>query len=151
MEISREWVATLPQHQRRMASRFKSKKDFAVLGESMPFIKELCRMFDYNLVEVKLRTLDDLRSTPETKVDEESGVNYFDFAIDWQKTIDESEKESLLLFHIDDADDRLVCALKSIVERHGDNYFVGLVCADKTRNIERITVYDLVKPIIVWE
>lgn len=151
MKISREWFATLSDTQRRLASRFKSKRDFAAFGEPMPFIRELCRMFDYNLVEVQLRTLDDLRGNPVTQVEPESGVNYFDFEIDWRKAIEESEKKSLLVFHIDAADSHLINALKSIIERHGDDYLVGLVCADKTRDIEHTTTYYLVKPVIVWE
>lgn len=151
MEISKEWIATLSATQRRMASRFKSKRDFAVLGDAMPFVRDLARMFDYNLVEVRVQTLDDLRGKVVARHDEESGYDYYEYDVEWRKAIEGSERVSLLVFHIDDADDRLVSALKSTIGNRGDNYFIGLVCADVTRHLERTTTYDLVKPVIVWE
>lgn len=148
-EITKAWASSLPESKRRIVSRLKSAFDFLVMGDAMPFIEEIAKAYDYNIVKVKLQTLDDLRGTPI--VIEGVSSTYFVLEEEWKKAIELSEKKSLLIFNIDDADDRLVNSLKSIVERHGDNYFVGLICTDKTRDLERTTIFDLVKPVFIWE
>ena len=117
----------------------------------MSFIEEVAPAFEYNIVYVKLQTLDDLRGTPVFKHSDKTGLDYFEYEVEWQKAIDNSEQKSLLLFNIDEADNRLVNALKSVVERHREEYFVGLICTDKSRDLNRTTTFDLVKPVILWE
>ena len=148
-EITQEWARSLPKSKRQIVSHLKCASDFLVMGDAMPFIEEIAKAYDYNIVKVKLQTLDVLRGTPI--VMEGVSSTYFVLEEEWKKAIELSEKKSLLIFNIDDADDRLVNNLKSIVERHGDNYFVGLICTDKTRDLERTTIFDLVKPVIIWE
>lgn len=148
-EITQEWASSLPKSKRQIVSRLKSSSNLLVKGDAMPFIEEIATAYDYNIVYVKLQTLDDLRGTPVVKESETS--RYFELDVEWQKAIERSEKKSLLIFNIDDADDRLVNALKSIVENNRGKYFVSLICNDETRDLENTTVYDLVKPEILWE
>lgn len=96
---------------------------------------------------MEVHTIDDIRGQRVVCHDRHS----FDYEPFWENTIKESEKKSLLIFRIDEADDRLVNALKPIVERHDETYFVCLICADKTRDLASTTTYHLVKPIVVWE
>lgn len=131
--------------------RLDLKHDFLVLCDAMSFIEEVAPAFEYNIVYVKLQTLDDLRGTPVFKHSDKTGLDYFEYEVEWQKAIDNSEQKSLLLFNIDEADNRLVNALKSVVERHREEYFVGLICTDKSRDLNRTTTFDLVKPVILWE
>lgn len=150
-QLTQEWIDSLSDCKYELVERLDLKQDFLVLGDAMPFIEEVASAFDYNIVYVKLQTLDDLRGTPIVKNDEQSGLLYHEFEVEWEKSVKSSEKKSLVLFNIDEADDLLVNALKSIVERHGEEYFVGLICTDKTRDLKRTTTFDLVKPVILWE
>ena len=77
--------------------------------------------------------------------------HYYENEVEWEKAVESSELDSLVIFNIDGADDHLVNALKSIVEGSGETYFVGLICTDKTRNLEHTTTYDLVTPVVIWE
>ena len=117
----------------------------------MPFIEDIAEALDYNVVCVNLKSLEDLRGTAIVKKDEQSGHNYYEFKVEWEDAINNSDKKSLLLFNIDNADDRLVNALKSIVEKHDEKYFVGLITSDKTRNLKGTTTFGLVKPSIIWD
>ena len=36
-------------------------------------------------------------------------------------------------------------------DKTGLDYFVGLICTDKTRDLERTTTFELVNPVILWE
>lgn len=150
-QLTQEWIDSLSDCKYEIVERLDLKRDFLVLGDTMPFIEELASAFEYNIVYVKLQTLDDLRGTPVVKHDDKTGLDYFEYEVEWRKAIDNSQQRSLLLFNIDEADNRLVNALKSIVERHGEEYFVGLICTDKTRELKRTTTFDLVKPVILWE
>lgn len=150
-QITKEWASSLSACKRQIVSSLKGASDFLIMGEgdAMPFIEDIASAFDYNIICVNLQTLDDLRGTPVI-IRSESGLNYYDFEVEWKKAIERSEKKSLLLFNIDNADNRLVCALKSIVERHGDKYFVGLICTDKTRDLKRTSTINVVREIL-WE
>lgn len=150
-QLTQEWIDSLSDCKYELVERLDLKQDFLVLGDAMPFFEEVASAFDYNIVYVKLQTLDDLRGTPIVKNDEQSGLLYHEFEVEWEKSVKSSEKKSLVLFNIDEADDLLVNALKSIVERHGEEYFVGLICTDKTRDLKRTTTFALVKPVILWE
>lgn len=150
-QLTQEWIDSLSDCKYEIVKRLDLKRDFLVLGDVMPFIEEVAPAFEYNIVYVKLQTLDDLRGTPVVKHDDKTGLDFFEYEVEWRKAIDNSHQRSLLLFNIDEADDRLVNALKSIVERHGEEYFVGLICTDKTRDLKRTTTFDLVKPVILWE
>lgn len=150
-QITKEWASSLSACKRQIVSSLKGASDFLVMGEgdAMPFIEEIASAYEYNIIYVKLQTLDDLRGTPVIK-STESGLNYYDLEVEWKKAIERSEKKSLLIFNIDNADNRLVNALKSIVERHGDKYFVGLICTDKTRDLKRTSTINVVREIL-WE
>lgn len=150
-QLTQEWIDSLSDCKYEIVNRLDSKHDFLVLGDAMPFIEEVAPAFEYNIVYVKLQTLDDLRGTPVSKHSDKTGLDYFEYEVEWQKAIDNSEQKSLLLFNIDEADNRLVNALKSVVERHGEEYFVGLICTDKSRDLKRTTTFDLVKPVILWD
>lgn len=150
-EITQEWLDSLSEIKYNLVERLDCALDFIAVGDAMPFIEELTQAFDLNIVYVKLQTLDDLRGKPVAKHDEQTGLDYFEYDVEWENAIAQSEEKCLLLFNIDEADDRLVNALKSIVERHGEDYFVGIICTDKSRNLKTTTTCDLVKPIIVWE
>lgn len=150
-QITVEWMRSLSRSERAIARRFVCHGDFLVMGDAMSFIEEVAPAYEYNIVYANLQTLDDLRGTPIVKHDEQTGLLYHEFDVEWEKAVESSELKSLVLFNIDEADDRLVNALKSIVERHGDSYFVGLICTDKTRDLKRTTTFDLVKPVIFWE
>lgn len=150
-QLTQAWIDSLSDCKYEIVERLDNKRDFLVLGDAMSFIEEVASAFEYNIVYVKLQTLDDLRGTPVNKYSEQTGLNYFEYESEWRKSIDNSQQRSLLLVNIDEADDRLVNALKSIVERHGEKYFVGLICADKARDMKRTTIFDLVKPVIFWE
>lgn len=150
-QITKEWASSLSACKRQIVSSFKGAFDFLVMGEgdALPFIEEIASAYDYNIIYVKLQTLDDLRGT-SVIIRSESGLNYYDLEVEWKKAIERSEKKSLLLFNIDNADNRLVNALKSIVERHDDKYFVGLICTDKTRDLKRTSTINVVREIL-WE
>lgn len=150
-QITKEWASSLSACKRQIVSSLKGASDFLVMGEgdAMPFIEEIASAYDHNIIYVKLQTLDDLRGTPVIK-STESGLNYYDLEVEWKKAIERSEKKSLLIFNIDNADNRLVNSLKSIVERHGDKYFVGLICTDKTRDLKRTSTINVVREIL-WE
>lgn len=150
-QLTQEWIDSLSDCKRKIVKRLNLKNDFLVLGDAMPFIEEVASAFEYNIAYVKLQTLDDLRGTPVLKHHDKTGLDYFEYEVEWRKAIDKSEQRSLLLFNIDEADNRLVNALKSIVERHGEDYFVGLICTDKTRDLERTSTFELVNPVILWE
>lgn len=149
-QLTQEWIDSLSDCKYEIVQRLDLKHDFLVLGDAMPFIEEVAPAFEYNIVYVKLQTLDDLRGTPVFKHSDKTGLGYFEYEVEWQKAIDNSEQKSLLLFNIDEADNRLVNALKSVVERHREEYFVGLICTDKTRDLKRTTTFDLVKPAVFW-
>lgn len=150
-QITKEWASSLSACKRQIVSSIKGASDFLVMGEgdAMPFIEEIASAYDYNIIYVKLQTLDDLRGT-SVIIRSESGLNYYDLEVEWKNAIERSEKKSLLLFNIDNADNRLVNALKSIVERHGDKYFVGLICTDKTRDLKHTSTINVVREIL-WE
>lgn len=150
-QITTEWIRSLSKGERGIARRFVCQHDFLVMGDAMSFIEEVAPAFGYNIVYVKLQTLDDLRGKPIVKKSEASGLLYHEFEVDWENAVESSDMKSLVIFNIDEADDRLVNALKSIVERHGDRYFVGLICTDKTRDLKRTTTYALVKPVIHYD
>ena len=150
-QLTQEWIDSLSDCKYEIVEHLDLKRDFLVLGDAMPFIEDAASAFEYNIVYVKLQTLNDLRGTPVVKHDDKTGYDYFEYEVEWRRAIENSQQRSLLLFNIDEADDRLVNALKPIVERHGEEYFVGLICADKTRNLKRTTTFDLVKPVILWE
>lgn len=145
-QITKEWIANLSDAERKVAKRLNRAFDFLVLGDAMPFIEEVAPAYGYNIVYVKLQTLDDLRGIP--KIYDASGRFYYQYENEWEKAVMSSEKTSLVIFNIDEADNRLVNALKPFIERHGDNYFVGLICSDVTRDLKCTTIYDLVKPVI---
>lgn len=150
-QLTQEWIDSLSDYKRKIVKRLNLKNDFLVLGDAMPFVEEAASAFEYNIVYVKLQTLDDLRGTPVFRHSDKTGLDYFEYEVEWRKAIDNSRQRSLLLFNIDEADNRLVNALKSIVERHGEDYFVGLICTDKTRDLKRTTIFELVNPVILWE
>lgn len=150
-QLTQEWIDSLSDCKYELVERLDLKQDFLVLGDAIPFIEEVASALDYNIVYVKLQALDDLHGTPIVKNDEQSGLLYHEFEVEWEKSVNSSEKKSLVLFNIDEADARLINALKSIVERHGEEYFVGLICTDKTRDLKRTTTFALVKPVILWE
>ncbi len=150
-QITQEWIDSLPDSKYEIVERLDNAFNFLILGDAMSFIEEVAPAFGYNIVYVKLQTLDDLHGKPIVKKSEASGLLYHEFEVEWEKAVENSEMKSLVLFNIDEADDRLVNALKSIVERHGDKYFVGLICTDKTRDLKRTTTYALVKPVIRYD
>lgn len=150
-QITQEWLDSLSDSKYEIVERLDKAFNFLVMGDAMPFIEDVAPAYEYNIVYVKLQTLDDLRGTPVVRRSEESGLLYYEFEVEWEKAVESSEMRSLVLFNIDEADDRLVNALKSIVERHGDRYFVGLICTDKTRDLKRTTTYALVKPVINYD
>lgn len=147
-QITKEWIASLSDVERKVAKRLGRAFDFLVLGDVMSFIEEVAPAYDYNIVYVKLQTLDDLRGKP--KIYDASGRFYYQYENGWEKAVMSSEKPSLVIFNIDEADNRLINALKPFVERHDDKYFVGLICSDITRDLTHTTIYDLVKPVIHW-
>lgn len=142
-KFTKEWFDSLSKPKRQIATKLDSEADFLVLGDAMPFIEEVAPAFGYNIVQVKLQSLDNLRGTPVVKHSEQLGKDYFDYEVEWEKAVESSEKKSLVIFNIDEAEDRLVNALKSIVENHGDKYFVGLISTDTTRDLKHTTTYDL--------
>ncbi|MBQ0057132.1 MAG: hypothetical protein KBT20_05695 [Bacteroidales bacterium] len=153
-QIDPEWLLNqegLPDSKAEIAEKLYSEEDFLVVGDAMSFIEEIAPAFNLNVVCVKLQTLDDLRGTPIVKNDEQSGLNYFEYEVEWMKAVENSEKKSLVIFNIDQADDRLINGLKSFVERHGEDYFVALICTDTTRDLKHTTTYSLVRPAIHYD
>lgn len=150
-QITQEWLDSLSDSKYGIVERMEKAFNFLVMGDAMSFLEDVAPAYGYNIVYVKLQTLDDLRGTTVVRRSEESGLLYYEFEVEWEKAVESSEMKSLVLFNIDEADDRLVNALKSIVERHGDRYFVGLICPDKTRDLKRTTTYALVKPVINYD
>lgn len=150
-QLTQEWIDSLNDCKYEIVERLDNKNDFLVQGDAMPFIEDIAEALDYNIVCVNLKSLDDLRGTAIVKKDKQSGHNYYEFKVEWEDAINNSDKKSLLLFNIDNADDRLVNALKSIVEKHDEKYFVGLITSDKTRNLKGTTTFGLVKPSIIWD
>lgn len=151
-QFTQEWIDNLPVSKYELMQCLDHKQDFLVMGDgAIPFIEDIANALDYNVVYVKLQTLEDLRGTPVVKYDENLGLYFYEFEVDWIKVVGSSDKKSLVIFNIDVADDRLVNALKSIVECHDDEYFVELICTDKNRDMKRTTAYNLVKPAIHWD
>lgn len=151
-QFTQEWIDNLPDSKYELMQCLAHKQDFLVMGDgAIPFIEDVANALDYNVVYVKLQTLEDLRGTPVVKYDENLGLYFYEFEVDWIKVVGSSDKKSLVIFNIDVADDRLVNALKSIVECYDDEYFVGLICTDNNRDLKRTTTYSLVKPVIYWD
>lgn len=151
MEKTDEWLGGLTGCKLRLAFQLRSKyKDFAVKGNAMPFIEELSNALGYKLVVVNLTSLEDLRGTPVIHKREKTGQLWFDYDIWWKNLIDK-DATTLVLFNIDKAEDRLVNALKSFVENHGDDYFIGIITTDKNRDLTKTTTGNLLEPVIIWE
>lgn len=150
-DITKEWMNSLSASKKELALTLYYGFNFLVMGDAMPFIEEVAPACGYNIVYVNLQTLDDLRGTPVVKHSEQTGTDYFEYEIEWMKAVENSEQKSLVIFNIDEADDRLVSGIKSFIERQGDKYSVGLVCSDTTRDLKNTTTYALVKTAIYYD
>lgn len=147
-QITKEWLDSLSDSKKKLALKLYYGEDFLVMGDAMPFIEEVAPACGYSIIPVKLQALDDLRGTPVAKHSEKSGLDYFEYEVEWLKAVEKSEKKSLVIFNIDDADDRLVNGIKPFIERKGEKYSVGLVCSDTSRDLKHSATYALVKPAI---
>lgn len=147
-QITEEWMGNLSRSEIEIVMSLQNETDFLVMGEAMPFIEEVASACGYNIVYVKLQTREDLLGTAVVKHNERLGLNYFDYDVKWMNAVESSQKKSLVIFNVDDADNRLVNGIKSFVERHGDKYFVGLICTDNNRDLKHTTTYALVGPAI---
>lgn len=150
-QITKEWAASLSAPQRRILNTLRCGFDFLVMGDAMPFIEEVAPAYGLNVICIKLQTLDDLRGTRVIKHSEKAGLDFFDYEVEWLKAVENSEKKSLVIFNIDDADDRLASGIKSYVENRGDEYFVGLICADSHRDLKHITTINVLCDVIHWD
>lgn len=150
-QFTKEWLDSLSDSKKGLAISMYYGFDFLVMGDAMPFIEEVAPACGYNIIPINLQTLDDLRGTPVAKHDEISGLDYFEYEVEWLKAVKKSEKKPLVIFNIDDADDRLVNGIKSFIERKGDKYSVGLICSDASRDLKHTTTYNLVKPAIRFD
>lgn len=150
-QFTKEWLDSLSDSKKELALKLYYEEDFLVMGDAMPFIEEVAPACGHNIVYVNLQTLDDLRGTPVVKHSEQTGVDYFEYEIEWMKAVENSKQKSLVIFNIDEADDRLVCGIKSFIERQGDKYSVGLICSDTTRDLKNTTTYALVKTAIHYD
>lgn len=150
-QITLEWLESLSEAKREIAISLQNENDFLIVGDGFSFIEEVAPAYGYNVVYVKLQTREDLLGTPVVKHNEKLGLNYFDYDVKWMNAVESSQKKSLVIFNVDDADNRLVNGIKSFVERHGDKYFVGLICTDNTRDLKHTTTYALVGPAIHYD
>ena len=153
MKITDQWIESLPDDKYGIVAYLEMERDFGIRGNAMPFIEVVAKEMGYKVVEVHLKSRDDLRGKPVIYERESTGQPYFEYdRLWWEKLVDENEDgQTLVVFNIDKAEDRIVNALKSFIENHGKKYFVCIISTDKNRDLKKTTIYHLVKPIINWE
>ena len=127
--------------------------DIGVKGDAMQFINNVAKALDYKVVEVHIKSIEDLRGQPVIYESETTGQSYFEYdKLWWQKEIDNNANgTTLVVFNIDKANDRVVNALKSFIENREDNHFFCVFTTDINRDLKKTTIYHLIKPIITWK
>lgn len=127
---------------RFLIDKMSSQSDFLVIGDIMPMINDIAKIFNYKVITINLTSLDDLRGEIEIHPAE----SYFSYHIWWEEEIRQNPDSSyLLLFVLDEAEQRLVNALKSIIETHQhlNNLFVGCIWRDPAK-MKKSTIDSLV-------
>lgn len=119
---------------------------------TLQFIKKLAKALTIKVIDVNLKSKEDILGLPIIEVSDKTGVPYFNYEKPWwEKCVDENAGQtSVIIFNIDNATDRLVSMLKSMFENHNENYILGFIYSDKTRDIEKTSIYSFVSPLIRW-
>ena len=96
----------------------------------------------YEVVEVTITTREDVMGYRVVGEDS-SGNQFFYRHCDWaDRILQNPEKQFLLMFYVENADDKTINCLKSIVEHHDleghrmDNFFAAVVCRNEDREIK---------------
>lgn len=152
-----EWYENLPDYKIDLQIRLSiTKEDFIIMSENieetLQYIKEAANALTIKVIVVDLKSREDIVGIPILKVSDKTGVPYFNYEKTWwEKCADENAGQtSVIIFNIDNATDRLVSMLKSYVENHNENYILGFIYSDKTRDIEKTSIYSFVSPLIRW-
>lgn len=110
------------------------KMGFLLIGDVMPTIEKMCAAKGLNLLVVDLQSWEQLHGKQTIIESPETGAKCFYNDLLWAHPIlENTDKEYLLLFLVDNADKRTICALKSIADAHvlngqrPGNFFVGLM------------------------
>lgn len=116
--------------------------DFLIMGDPEDELITLAESAGYQVITVQLHSINpDLRGTPV--IGNVSGIPCFNYHVPWADPIFEHpDKKFLVVFYIEEADPRAINALKSIIEAHdiqghrADNFFVGVICRDSSKEIQ---------------
>ena len=99
----------------------------------MPVLAQFAEAFDYQLIQVKLESLDDIKGRLVIDYERKS----FDYVLDWAQPLSENPDVTyIVLFLIDEnTDSSLIAKLKSYLDAHilswggkkCTNFFAGLI------------------------
>ena len=134
-------------NEERLYTCLLMKDDFLVLGATnMETIVEVAEDAGYEVMPIKLESKDILTGERYIK-DSPSDIVCTYRDVLWAHPIeDHPDKNYLVLFDIDDADDPTFTALGSIIKtrtiqaqgKRMDNFLVGVVCGDAEREISSV-------------
>lgn len=121
---------------------FDACVDFLVKGDPGDELITLAESMGYQVITVQLHNVNpDLRGTPI--IVNVSGTPCASYHVAWADPIFEHpEQKFLVVFYVEEAEPRAINALKSIIEahdiqgKHADNFFVGVVCRDASKEIQ---------------
>ena len=152
-----EWYENLPDYKIDLQIRLSiTKEDFIIMSENieetLQYIKEAANALTIKVIVVDLKSREDIVGIPSVTMGDKIHMRYCSYEKPWwEKCADENAGQtSVIIFNIDNATDRLVSMIKSYVENHNANYILGFIYSDKTRDIEKTSIYSFVSPLIRW-
>ena len=129
-------IESLSKIQRKIILNMIGKNDFWLKNDTnnvLPNVKDFYTRAGYQIVEVDVRSMDDLRGKPVI-FESESGFKSFSYHLSWADPIIENADQTfLVLFYIDNAGPDLISRMKSFIDAHDlmgvrpGNFIVGLV------------------------
>lgn len=127
-----------------LLSSFQCNEHFAYISTSAKRLYELAENMGYKVVEVCVRTIDDLRG--ERIIHRDAKIPYFeDLEPLWLREIrKEQDCQHLLIINVDDADIRAINCLKhNLEERELNKYCLICLMSKSLSTIEKSVAYDL--------
>lgn len=140
--FSKKNLAKAPKCLKDLDICLRSGIDFLIMGDPGDELIVSAELLGYQVITVQLHSINpDLRGTPV--IGNVSGIPCFNYHVPWADPIfDHPNQKFLVVFYIEDAEPRAINALKSIIEAHdiqghrADNFFVGVVCRDSSKEIQ---------------
>lgn len=140
--FSKKNLAKAPKCLKDLDICLRSGIDFLIMGDPGDELIVSAELLGYQVIPVQLCNINpDLRGTPV--VVNVSGTPCASYHVAWADPIfAHPEQKFLVVFYIEDAEPRAINALKSIIEAHNipgyraDNFFVGVVCRDFSKEIQ---------------